>query len=119
MRLVKLTSLSVGNIFRNHRYNLPLGQDQSVLLSAAEVSQDPAVLKLTRPRLDDKLVDQISDGGCFVRCEKNPTPCVHNNLEGAGLDGGDFSYVIVVVKVHNLQYKNQFGTKTNRDDVTV
>ena len=66
--------------------------------------------------LDDFLASLLTS---LVSCEKNPTSRVHNNLEGAGLDGGDFSYVIVVVKVHNLQYKNQFGTKTNRDDVTV
>ena len=63
MSKVKLTSLSVGIIFRHHGYNLSLAQDQGVLLPTVEVGQDPAVLKLTRPRLDYKLVDQISDGG--------------------------------------------------------
>ena len=58
-----LTSLSVGIIFRNHGHNLSLAQDQGVLLAAVEVRQDPAVLELARPGLDNKLVDQISDGG--------------------------------------------------------
>ena len=69
-------------------------------------------------RWDERVLGdfQASQLTSFVSCEKNPTPGVHNNLQGAGLDGGDLSYVIVVVKIHNLQQqKSVWDKKTNRN----
>ena len=52
--------------------------------------------------LDDSLASLLTS---LVSCEKHPAPRVHNNLQRAGLDGGDLSYVIVVVKINNLQHQ--------------
>ena len=50
--------------------------------------------------LDDFLASLLTS---LVSCEKNPTSRVHYNLQGAGLDGGDLSYVVIVVEINNLQ----------------
>ena len=67
-----------------------------------------AVIRRDERVLGDFLASLLTS---FVSCENHPTPRVHNNLQRAGLDGGDLPYVIVVVKIHNLQYKNQFAMK--------